>query len=664
MSPPLRPKPELKKPLAEALAESASYTRRALALVWASSPGLTVALAVMTLFASAVPPAIAYAGKQIVDAVVARTEHLTLTWVGIELGLVVVQATLARGLGLARSVLGSRLGTDVNVAILERATHLELRHFEDPDFYDKLTRARREASSRPVSLVTESFALVQSVLTLGGYGALLLGFSGWAVLGLLVATVPATLAEMRYSKTAFRLRNWRSPDSRRLMYLEYVLANDEHAKEVKLFGLGPLFLGRYRELAERFHREDSDLATRRSLVTHALSLLATLAFYGAYAAMAALAAVGKLTLGNMTMYVLAFRSGQQAFQGILNGIGAIYEHNLYMSNLFSYLDATTDAPSGASAAHATSGARIDGTRQAAADDAKGDGARQAAADSTRLGGTPPFEAEKAALPTEAPAFVPRPSAALGELGIRLEHVGFRYPGKDDWVLRDVSLFIPRGQSVALVGQNGAGKTTLVKLVTRLYDPTEGRILLDGKDLKEWDGRALLERFGVVFQDFNQYQLKLRENVGVGSVEHLADEPRIVRAVERGGAEAVVSGLTAGLEAPLGRWFQDGAELSGGQWQKLALARGFMREQADILVLDEPTASLDAEAEHAVFERFRQLAAGRTTLIISHRFPTVRMADRILVLKDGHIIEDGTHEALLAKGDTYARLYRLQAEGYA
>jgi ATP-binding cassette subfamily B protein len=622
VSPPPPPRTEPKKSFSSALRESISYGRRALEVVWRSSHGLTLALGLLTLVASAVPPAIAWAGKGIVDSVVAGSRDETIRWVAVELGLVVLQATLTRGLMLTRSILGSRLGTDVNVAILERSIGLELRHFEDPEFYDKLTRARREASSRPVSLVTESFSLVQNLLTLAGYGALLLRYSPWAVLVLLVATVPATIAEMRYSKTAFRLRNWRSPESRRLMYLEYVLANDEHAKEVKLFGLGPLFLGRYKELAERFHREDSRLATRRSIVTHMLSLIATFTFYGAYASMAILAAVGRLTLGNMTMYVLAFRNGQQAFQSILGGIGSIYEHNLYMSNLFSYLDDTAKA----AIASAT------------------------ASSFERRGPGPGARLEV--------------DSARKEAGIRLENVSFRYPGKDDWVLRDISLFIPRGQSVAIVGANGAGKTTLVKLVTRLYRPNEGRVFLDGKNLDEWDERELGTRFGVVFQDFNQYQLKLSENVGVGSVEHLDDMTRIERAVRRGGAEAVVAGLASGIETPLGRWFQDGVELSGGQWQKLALARAFMREQADILVLDEPTASLDAEAEAAVFSRFRELAEGRTTIIISHRFPTVRMADRILVLENGKITEDGTHAALLAADKTYARLYRLQAEGYA
>jgi ATP-binding cassette subfamily B protein len=578
-------------------------------MVWRSSPKLTFALGALTLTGAIIPPVIAWAGKRIVDAVVAHDKDMALQWVVIELVLVALQATNMRGLSLTVSTLGSRLGTDINVEILERATKLSLSHFEDSEFYDKMSKARREASSRPLSLVRESFSLVQSVLTLIGYGALLVRFSGLIVVVLMVATIPATIAEMRFSKTAFRMRNWRSPDSRRLIYYEYVLANDEHAKEVKLFGLGSLFLGRYKELAEKFHTEDTKLAVRRTIYGHLLSLVATLSFYGAYAFMAVLTALSKLTLGSMTMYVLAFRSGQQAFQSILSGIGSMYEHNLYMSNLFAFLDQSTERT-----------------------------------------------------PTSTSTPTPTPTPTLDH-GIVLDHVSFKYPGSDKFVLEDLSLTIPEGQSVALVGQNGAGKTTLVKLLTRLYEPTSGRILLDGRDLRDWDEVKLRARFGVVFQDFNQYQLRVSENVGVGSVSNMQDTPRLERAVTRGGAEPVVAGLSAGMDTALGRWFQDGVELSGGQWQKIALSRGFMREEADILVLDEPTAALDAEAEHAVFERFRELSQGKTTFIISHRFPTVRMADRILVLEHGHVIEDGTHEGLVAAQKTYARLYEMQARGY-
>jgi ATP-binding cassette subfamily B protein len=589
-----------------------------LRLVWRSSPPQTVALAVLTLVGGLVPLGVAYAGKKIVDAVVAHDGHATLHWVLIELGLVIALALVQRGLGLVRSVLGLRLGVDINVTILEKALGLDLRYFEDPEFYDKLTRARREASSRPIALITESFGLIQSLITLVGYGALLLRFSTWAVLALCVATIPATVAEMRYSKLAFKIRNWRSPESRRLMYLEYVLANDEHAKEVKLFGLGPMLMDRYKTLSEEFYEQDRQLYVKRAAWTQVLSLVGTGTFYAAYAAMALLAAAGKLTLGNMTLYVMAFRQGQQAFQSALGGIGSMYEHNLYMSNLWEYLSMAS--PESARAATPL-------------------------VDRTQLAGT---------------------GTVLGTgkgKGIELEDVGFRYPGKDAWALRHVTLSIPAGESLALVGENGAGKTTLVKLLTRLYEPTEGRILLDGRDLRAWDVADLRRRFGVLFQDFNQYQLKVRENVGMGSVEHMDDEPRIERAVESGGAREVVSGLTDGLEAPLGRWFQNGTELSGGQWQKIALARAFMREEADILVLDEPTASLDAEAEHAVFTRFRTLAQGRTTIVISHRFPTVRMAHTIIVLSHGEIVERGTHDELVALGGRYARMFALQAEGY-
>ena len=589
--------------------QSAHLTRKTLALVWKSSRGLSLTLAGLTVGSSLVPLGVAYAGKGIMDAVVARSRPATVRWVLWELSLIVVQALSQRLLSLVRGLLGARLGLDINLLILKKALTLELRHFEDPAFYDMLTRARREASSRPVSVVSETFQLLQNILTLVGYVALLVRFSGWAVVGLVLAALPATFAEMRFSQQAFRLRNWRSPESRQLMYLEYVLANDEHAKEVKLFGLGPLFLDRYLKLGETFFREDRTLAVRRAGWAYLLSLLGTVAFYGCYGVMAVAAAAGRLTLGLMTLYVVAFRQGQQAFQTILSSLGGMYEDNLYMSNLFEFLAIPKD------------------------DD-------------------PPAQ------PLPLPS-----SASEGERGIRFEDVGFCYPGRTEWALRHLDLFIPAGQSLALVGQNGAGKTTLIKLLTRLYRPSEGRLLLDGKDLNAWDERALRRRMGVIFQDFNQYQLKVRENVGAGSVEHLEDDGRVRRAVEQGGAQEVVAKLADGLDTPLGRWFTKGVELSGGQWQKVALARAFMREEADILILDEPTAAVDAEAEHAIFERFRQLAEGKTTILISHRFPTVRMAGRIIVLENGQVLEQGSHAELLAKGGRYAHLFALQAAGY-
>ena len=595
------------------LRDGFASTPRTLAMVWQASRPVTVALGGLTLAGATLPLAVAWVGKAIIDAVVAGDRPAVLRWVLVELGVVALLALTTRGLGLARSLLGARLSVDVNVMILRKALTLELRHFEDTEFYDRLTRARREASSRPVSVVTSTFQFAQNTLLLAGYVALLLGFSGWAVLGLALAALPATFSELRFSSEAFRLRNWRAPETRRLNYLEYVLANDGHAKEVRLFGLGPMLLGRYADTAEGLYREDRALAWRRAMWGYLLSLLGSGAFYACYLLIALAAVAGEVSLGTMTLYVVAFRQGQQAFQSILGAIGTLYEDNLYMSNLFAYLAMET-------------------------------------------GPGPSPTRENPTAPAEPP--VP------GERGVRFEGVGFQYPDQSGWALRGVDLFIPAGRSLALVGQNGAGKTTFIKLLTRLYAPTEGRILLDGRDLRDWDEAALQARIGVIFQDFNRYQLTARENVGVGSVDDLDDVPRVERAVERGGASQDVSRWSRGLETPLGRWFKDGTELSGGQWQKIALSRAFMREQADILVLDEPTAALDAEAEHTLFERFRQLTQGRTTLLISHRFPTVRMADHIVVLEGGHIVEQGAHDALIAADGRYAHLFALQASGYA
>ncbi len=588
------------------LRESFSYMPRTLRLTWQTAPRLSLGLALLTLLNAAFPLSIAYVGKLIVDAVVAGDQEASIRRVGLELLLIIAQSLSSRGQGLLRQLLGGRLAVDINLLILKKAQDLDLQQFENPEFYDQLVRARREASSRPLAVITDSFVLVQHCLTLAGYIALLLHFNVWAVLGLFLAALPAAYAELHFSTATFWLRNRRSAEVRQLNYLEHVLANDSYVKEVRLFQLGPSLLSRYQTTAESLYKEDKKLNIRRHSWAFMLSLLGTIAFYLCYGYIAVLAALKKISLGDLTLYVAAFRQGQQSFQMILSTLGGMYENNLYMSNLFAFL---------------------------------------------ALAKTP----EARPIPSLNP---PQP-----ESGIRFEDVSFRYPSQNQWALEKINIFIPRGQSLALVGHNGAGKTTFIKLLTRLYEPSEGRILLDGRDLREWELETLRKRMAVVFQDFNRYHFSFHDNVAMGSLDHSQDPSRIDRAVSDGGATEVVKQLPQGMKTQLGRWFKDGVELSGGQWQKIALARAFMREEADILVLDEPTAALDAEAEYAVFERFRQLTRERTSILISHRFPTVRMADSILVIEGGRIIEQGTHAELLARQGRYAQLFGLQASGY-
>lgn len=603
------PTPE-QKSFVERLRGSFEHVPKAFALLFRTAKLSTIALFVLTIFAALLPLAVAYVGKAIVDAVQARSRDLTLQWVLVELGLVTALALVERSLGLLRSLIGARMALDINTTILEKTLSLDLSHFEDPNVYDQLTRARREASSRPLAMVMETLGTGRALVTLAGYGALLLRWNGWAVLALALASLPSAIAEVQFGNVAFRMRNWRSPDTRKLTYLEYVLANDAHVKEVKLFGLGPLLLNRYQTLGEKFYEEDRQLSIKRAGIGWILSLIGTVAFYGCYAWMAIAASRAEITLGDLVLYGVSFRQGQQAFQSILSSLGGMYEHNLYMSNLFTFLAIPTNKH---------------------LDTLENQNAKSPALDK--------------------------------EKGIRFEGVSFKYPGQKKWTIEKLDLTVAHGESIALVGHNGAGKTTLIKLLTGLYTPAEGRITVYGRDIRNWDAHELRKEIGVVFQDFNRYQLTVRENVGFGSTDHLDDEGRLGLAVERGGATEVLASLSGGLDTQLRRWFKDGTELSGGQWQKIALARAFMRENASILVLDEPTAALDAEAEHAVFERFQLLSRGRTTFVVSHRFPTVRMADRILVLDGGQVIEEGTHAELVAKQGKYAKMFELQAAGY-
>ncbi len=615
------PPPPRPPPRRRSLAERARELRAAFgqvpgtfALVWRADRGGALLLAALTAVAAVLPAGIAWLGKLIVDAVVAASRgqgdpRRVTALVVAELGLMAVSMAAARLLGLERELLRARLGNVVNERILAKALELELRHFEDAEVYDKMQNARREASARPLSLVVQGFTIAQNAITLSALSALLLRLSPWSVLVVVASSIPAFLAEARLAAASFRLNSWRAPEGRRLNYLEWILTRDSHVKEVKLFGLGPLVLGRYRALFTKFYAEDRRLALRRMASGILFGLVSLAAFYAMYVLVAARAARSEISLGDLTLYLAVFRQGQGAVQSILSAMGAMYEDALYMTNLFAYLA----IPSGG---------------------------------------------EQARLST--PLTLPR-----GRPGrIELEGVSFRYPGREDWALRDLSLAIEPGEKLGLVGENGAGKSTLVKLLLRLYDPTEGRIRYGGVDLRDMDVADLRARIGAVFQDFVRYQFTAAENIGLGSPDHVEDRPRIEQAARRGGAASLVEALPKGYDTVLGGWFESGQELSSGQWQKVAVARGFMRETAEVLLLDEPTAAIDAGAEHELFERFRQLAADRTAIVISHRFSTVRtMADRIAVLHGGRVEELGSHRELLEKDGRYAHLFRLQAQGY-
>ena len=586
------------------------YSRRALQLVWTTNRTLTITLALLTLVAGVLPAVIAFIGQLIIDGVVAAMTsdapdtRRVLSLILLEAIVVIFVAASQRGLSVSQSLLRALLGQRVNVMILEKALTLQLANFEDSEFYDKLTQARREASRRPLSLVNRTFGLVQNAISLTSYAVLLFAFSPWAVVILIGAGLPSFFAEAKFSGDAFRLFRWRSPETRMQMYLETVIAREDGVKEVKLFQLGPRLLQRYRDIFNKLFVEDRRLTLRRDGWGFVLGLLSTAAFYGAYVWIVLTTINGQITLGAMTMYLVLFRQGQTAVTASLSAISGMYEDNLYLSNLYDYLEQPIPARHG--------------------------------------------EAKHGPEPRR---------------GIEFKNVSFTYPGSNGKALNKVTFRISPGQSLALVGENGSGKTTLIKLLTRLYDPTEGRIMLDGLDLQEWDVEALRQRIGVIFQDFGRYQFSVGENIGAGDVRYIDDAERWAKAAKTGMAAPFIEEMPDGYQTQLGRWFKGGRELSGGQWQKIALSRAFMRSDADILVLDEPTAAMDASSEAAIFDHFRSESHNKMTILISHRFSTVRAADQIIVIHKGEILERGNHESLLAMNGQYAHLFKLQARAY-
>lgn len=579
---------------------------RALGLLWAVSPGRTVAYGLVTIVDALLPAAIAWVAKHIVDAVVAGSLDTTLSWVGVECGLVVVRSILYHVEDLLKTLLGARLAIRVNTLIIDKTLDLAAQNFEDSTFNDRLARAAKEAGTRPIHLITHGFTFLREGIRLGSFIVLLWQFSPYAVLAVLIGTAPQFFTQTWAASEMFKVQMARTFDERRSDYLKELLLREAFVKEIKLFALGRYFLDRFRDYQEKFYEQDRRVLRRTLGLMFVVRVVATLTFYGCYVAVAVQAVQRQITLGDMTMLMLVVRGSQESFEATLNSAAKVYEGNLYMQNLFVFLGLKSDEPW--------------------RDLQKSDGAE-----------------------------------STGSPEVVFDGVSFTYPGTERSALEEVSLTIEPGQTLALVGRNGAGKTTLIKLLARLYEPTSGAVRIDGQDVSELSPAEVRRRIGVIFQDFVQYNLSASDNVGVGWLPELDNDEAIRDAATRGGAREFIERLPEGFDTVLGRYY-GGSQLSIGQWQRLALARAFMRH-SDLLILDEPTAALDAESEAELFERFQELKEGRTAVLITHRFSTVRFADRIVVLDKGRLVEEGTHAELLALGGIYATMFTAQAEGY-
>jgi ATP-binding cassette subfamily B protein len=584
--------------------------RPLLRMVWETSPPLVVASTVFRLFRALLPLAMLWVSKLIIDGVVAwitrRSGHLADIWklVALELALAIASDVLGRANGLCDSLLGDRFTNRVSVRLMEHASRLDLASFEDPVFYDKLDRARRQTTSR-IGLLAALLNIGQDAVTLASLSTGLIVFSPWLMVLLAAAVMPSFLGETHFTSLAYSVLYKRTPERRKLDYLRLLGASSQSAKEVKIFGLGSYLSKHYDEVSTEIFKENKAIAMRRALLGSVLNVVSTGGYYGAYVVVLARTLAGAVSLGSFTFLTGAFNRSRAYIEKILSGFNDISEQAVFLKDLFEFFA---------------------------------------------------MQPTIAAAPDAIPA--PRPIRQ----GFEFRHVAFAYAGSDRMVVQNINFILHPNEKLALIGENGAGKTTLVKLLARLYDPTEGQILLDGIDLREYDVEDLRREIGVIFQDYMRYDLLVRENIGFGKVDSLDDRPRVESAAVKSLAKGVIDRLPNGYDQMVGRRFEGGVDLSGGEWQKLALARAYMRD-AQLLILDEPTATLDARAEYEVFQRFAELTRARMAILISHRFSTVRMADRILVLAGGSIREQGTHEQLLSLGGRYAELFELQAAGY-
>ncbi len=579
-------------------------------MVWETSPPLVSASVFLRLIRALLPLALLWIPKLIIDAVVAHVTRGAANlpqiwrWIAIELALAVLSDILARVNTLCDSLLGDRFTDLVSVRLMRHATGLDLASFEDPVFYDKLERARRQTNGR-LTLLASLLNMGQDFLTLISLSAGLIVFSPWLMALLIAAVIPAFLGETHFTKLAYSVHFRWTPQRRMLDYLRYLGASAQSAKEVKIFGLGDHLSQRYQRLSGEIYDENKKVAIKRAALGSALNMISTGGYYGAYVVVLVKTLAGGISIGTFTFLTGAFARSRGYIERILSGFNDLSEQAIFLQDLFEFFEMQPTIRS---------------------------------------------------LPSAIPA--PRPIRE----GFEFRGVYFNYAGSDRMVARNINFRLYPGEKIALIGENGAGKTTLVKLLARLYDPTAGQILLDGVDLREYRVEDLRREIGVIFQDYMRYDMLVRENIGFGNIDALNDHGRIETAAHKSLAKTLISRFPNGYDQMVGRRFEGGVDLSGGEWQKLALARAYMRD-AQVLILDEPTATLDARAEYEVFQRFSELTRGRMAVLISHRFSTVRMADRILVLAEGEILEQGTHEQLLALGRRYSELFELQAAGY-